>query len=157
MFLGESNHTLDAKSRVVVPKRFLSEFPEDGEGKRAAMLTRGFEGCLFLFPEAGFAKALERMQLQAFGGEELRTMQRLFFSNACATTIDSAGRMLVPEKLRTVAGLEKDVVLVGVADRAEIWSAPAWEAFNSEKDAEFDRLDSVLLGGSGAPPGGGEA
>jgi MraZ protein len=157
MFLGESTHALDAKSRVVVPKRFLSEFPEDAEGKRAAMLTRGFEGCLFLFPEAGFADALKRMQLQAFGGAELRTMQRLFFSNACATTIDGAGRMLVPEKLRTLAGLGKDVVLVGCADRAEIWSATAWETFNSENDSEFDRLDSVLLGENGAPPGGGKA
>ena len=155
MFLGESAHSLDSKSRVVVPKRFLAEFPEDAEGKRSATLTRGFEGCLFLFPEHGFEKALERMQLQAFGGAELRKMQRLFFSNAHQTTIDQAGRMLVPEKLRAVAGLERDVVLVGCADRAEIWSAAAWEAFNSENDGEFDRLDSVLLGEGGVPPGGG--
>lgn len=157
MFLGESNHSLDSKSRVVVPKRFLGEFTEDSDGKRAAMLTRGFEGCLFLFPVEGFEKALERMQLQAFGGAELRKMQRLFFSNACQTTIDGAGRMLVPEKLRKVAGLSKEVVLVGCADRAEIWSAAAWEEFNSDNDDEFDRLDSVLLGDGGVPPGGGEA
>lgn len=155
MFLGESSHTLDTKSRVVVPKRFLSEFPEDAEGKRCAMLTRGFEGCLFLFPERGFEKALERMQLQAFGGADLRKMQRLFFSNACQTTIDGAGRMLVPEKLRNVAGLEKEVVMVGCADRAEIWSAAAWERFNTDNGDEFDRLDSVLLGAGGAPPKGG--
>lgn len=155
MFLGESVHTLDAKSRIVVPKRFLAEFPEDQDGKRGAMLTRGFEGCLFLFPEQGFERALERMQLQAFGGAELRTMQRLFFSNAHQTWIDGAGRMVVPEKLRALAGLERDVVLVGCADRAEIWSREAWEKFNAEHDEEFDRLDSVMLGDGAAPRGGG--
>ena len=157
MFLGESTHTLDAKSRIVVPRRFLLEFPEAEEGRRNAMLTRGFEGCLFLFPEQGFAKALERMQLQAFGGAELRKMQRLFFSNAHQTQIDGAGRMLVPEKLRALAGLARDVVLVGCADRAEIWSAEAWEKFNDEHDREFDRLDSVMLGdGTSRGGGGGE-
>jgi MraZ protein len=155
VFLGESTHTLDAKSRIVVPKRFLLEFPEDQEGRRSAMLTRGFEGCLFLFPEQGFAKALERMQLQAFGGAELRKMQRLFFSNAHQTQIDGAGRMVVPEKLRALAELSRDVVLVGCADRAEIWSAEAWEKFNAEHDEEFDRLDSVMLGDGAARGGGG--
>src|SRR5687767_6346068 len=121
MFLGESIHTLDKKSRIVVPKRFLAEFPEDDKRRRTALLTRGFEGCLFLFPEQGFEQALARMQLQAFGGAELRKMQRLFFSNAHQTQIDGAGRMVVPEKLRELAGLglEQDVVLVGCADRAE--------------------------------------
>lgn len=158
MFLGESLHILDAKSRIVVPKRFLSEFPEDSEGHRTALLTRGFEGCLFLFPEHGFEQALERMQLQAFGGAELRKMQRLFFSNAHQTQIDGAGRMVVPEKLRAVAGLAKEIVLVGVADRAEIWSREAWDRFNAEHDGEFDRLDSVMLGDGTAPRarGGGD-
>ena len=154
MFLGESVHALDAKFRVVVPKRFLAEFSADEDGKRGAVLTRGFEGCLFLFPEAGFEQALERMQLQAFGGQELRTMQRMFFSNTHKTQIDSAGRLVVPEKLRRVAKLDKDVVLVGVADRAELWSKEVWEGFNEEHDDDFDRLDSVLLGGEGPPPGG---
>ncbi|MEM7307514.1 MAG: division/cell wall cluster transcriptional repressor MraZ [Planctomycetota bacterium] len=156
MFLGESVHTLDAKSRVVVPARFLPEFAQDVAGKRPATITRGFEGCLFLFPEDGFVKAMERMSTQAFLGEEQRRMQRLFFSNAHATPIDKAGRLLIPEKLRNLAGLEleKEVVLVGVADRAELWSHEAWQAFNAKHDAEFDKLDQVLLGeGEGAPPG----
>ncbi len=151
MFLGESLHTLDGKFRIVVPKRFLSEFPEDAEGRRSALVTRGFEGCLFLFPEQGFQRALERLQLEAFGGAELRKMQRLFFSNAHPTQIDNAGRMLLPERLRALANLKKDVVLVGCADRAEIWSRESWEHFNVEHGAEFDRLDSVMLGNAANP------
>ena len=160
MFLGESVHTLDAKSRVVVPARFLPEFRTDDAGKRPATITRGFEGCLFLFPEEGFLKAMERMATQAFLGEEQRRMQRLFFSNAQAQSIDRAGRLLIPEKLRDLAGLEleKEVVLVGCADRAELWSARGWEEFNARHGDEFDRLDTVLLGQGGsevpsAPPG----
>lgn len=151
MFLGESLHSLDSKFRIVVPRRFLAEFSEDDSGKRSAVLTRGFEGCLFLFPEAGFKRALERMQLQAFGGQELRNMQRMFFSNAHSAQIDSAGRLVVPEKHRKLARLERDVVLVGVADRAEIWSKEVWEAFSEEHDEQFDRLDTVLLGGQDQP------
>ena len=158
MFLGESIHTLDAKSRLVVPKRFLAEFPEDQEGRRNAMLTRGFEGCLFLFPEQGFERALERMQLQAFGGAELRTMQRLFFANVHRSPVDGSGRLLLPEKLRRLAGIEKEVVMVGLADRAEIWDRAEWERFESENDGQFDQLDVVLVGGAGrrAPSGADE-
>lgn len=152
MFLGESLHSLDAKARIVVPKRWLAAFAEDPEGKRPAMLTRGFEGCLFLFPETGFEAALARMELQAFGGAELRKMQRLFFANAHQVSIDGAGRMVVPEKLRALAALEKEVVLVGCADRAEIWSQERWERFNAENDGDFDRLDEVLIGDR-TPPG----
>ncbi len=156
MLLGESTHSLDAKSRVVVPRRFLDELRSGKEEKTPVMLTRGFERCLFLFPEASFASALERMKLQAFGGEELRRMQRLFFSNAQRCSIDKAGRLLIPDKLRRVAGLEDEVVLVGCADRAEIWSKKAWEAFNEEHDADFDKLDGVLLGEpTSGPPGEG--
>lgn len=152
MFSGDSIHTLDPKNRVFVPKRFQDQLARGEDGVQVAILTRGFEGCLFLFSQQGYQKVLERLQTQPFGGEELRRMQRLFFANVHPTPLDSSGRVLLPEKLRKFASLEKEVVMVGVADRAEIWDRARWEKFESESDDDFDGLDVVLVGGR---PGGG--
>lgn len=153
VFSGDSIHTLDPKNRVFVPKRFQDGLERDPEGHQIAILTRGFEGCLFLFSQQGYQKVLERLQTQPFGGVQLRKMQRLFFANVHPTPLDSSGRVLLPEKLRRFAGIEKEVVMVGVADRAEIWDRKRWESFESESDGDFDDLDVVLVGGGG--PGGG--
>ena len=147
MFSGESVHTLDPKNRVFVPKRFQEALGRDAEGQQMVILTRGFEECLFLFSEQGFAKVLERLQTQPFGGETLRKMQRLFFANVHPSPLDGSGRLLLPEKLRRYAGIEREVVMVGVADRAEIWDRARWEKFESENDDGFDDLDVVLVGG----------
>jgi MraZ protein len=154
VFQGDSIHTLDPKNRVFVPKRFQDELTLDSDGQRVAVLTRGFEGCLFLYSQPGFQRVLERMQTQPFGGAQLRTMQRLFFSNVHPQPLDSSGRVLLPEKLRAYASIDKEVVMVGCADRAELWDKARWEKFESENDARFDDLDGVLVGGS---PGGPEA
>jgi len=152
VFSGESIHTLDPKNRVFVPKRFQDELARDSGGQQVAILTRGFERCLFLFSEQGFGKVLERLQTQPFGGERLRKMQRLFFANVHPSPLDSSGRLLLPEKLRKYAAIEREVVMVGVADRAEIWDRGQWERFESDNDDDFDELDVVLVGGGG-PPG----
>jgi MraZ protein len=152
VFTGDSIHTLDPKNRVFVPKRFQEQLGRDADGQQVAVLTRGFEGCLFLFSRQSYAAVLQRLTTQPFGGERLRTMQRLFFSNVHETPLDSSGRVLLPEKLRKYAGIDKEVVMVGVADRGEIWDKARWEAFESENDDHFDDLDVVLVGGG---PGGG--
>jgi MraZ protein len=153
VFSGDSIHTLDPKNRVFVPKRFQEELGRDADGQQLAILTRGFEGCLFLFSAQGYQKVLERLQTQPFGGEQLRKMQRLFFANVHPTPVDSSGRVLLPEKLRKYASIDKEVVMVGVADRAEIWDRARWEKFEAESDDDFDGLDVVLVGGG--PAGGG--
>jgi MraZ protein len=149
VFSGESLHTLDPKNRVFVPKRFQDLLERNEEGQRVVILTRGFERCLFLFSEQGFSKVLARLQTQPFGGERLRKMQRLFFANVHPTPLDGSGRLLLPERLRSYAGIEKEVVMVGVADRAEVWERGQWERFQAENDDDFDDLDVVLVGDGG--------
>ena len=144
MWLGESAHSLDEKNRVFLPRRFQGGLDRDTEGRTTAVLTRGFEGCLFVFSEGGFQRLLERMSLEVFDGPTQRTMQRLFFSNAHHVVLDSAGRLLLPEKLKALVGIDKDVVLVGVLDRIEVWPKATWEAFERDHGAEFDQLDQVL-------------
>ena len=154
MFTGESSHTLDVKHRVFVPKRFQDTLGRDEQGRLTAILTRGFESCLFLFSEEGFRRVLERLQTQPFGGERLRKMQRLFFANTHHCQLDASGRLVLPEKLRSFAGIEREVVLIGVADRAEIWDRAKWERFEAENTGDFDELDVVLIGDGGVAPAG---
>ncbi|MCB9914253.1 MAG: division/cell wall cluster transcriptional repressor MraZ [Planctomycetes bacterium] len=155
MFYDSSTHTLDAKNRVFVPKRFQQALGRDADGNMVAFLTRGLDGCLFLFSEAGFERAVERLDTQAFTGPEQRSMQRLFFSNVTRVQLDASGRLLIPEKLREVAQLDKDVVMVGVVHRAEIWQRERWERLQAELEDRFDQLDQVLC--EGARPGGSPA
>lgn len=154
MFYDSSYHAMDAKGRVFVPKRFQQELGRDAEGNMVAFLTLGFEGCLFLFSEEGFQKALARLDTEAFSGAEARKMQRLFFSVTQRLTLDASGRLLIPEKLRARAGLEREVVMVGVAERAEVWAKGRWEEFQATNEDDFDRLDGVLCGPGTGPDAG---
>ncbi len=144
MFFDSSPHTMDAKNRVFVPKRFQKALGRDEDGNVVAFLTRGLDGCLFLFSEAGFERALERLDTQPFTGPKQRRMQRLFFSNTTRVQLDASGRLLIPEKLRKQAELGKELVMVGVVNRAEIWPKERWESLEAEMEGEFDQLDSVL-------------
>lgn len=150
MFCGDSRHTVDSKNRVFLPKRFQAELPLNEEGERVAMITRGLDGCLFLFSEEGFRQALGRMDTAAFTGPDQRTMQRLMLAATTRVSLDSSGRLLLPEKLRSLAAIEKEVVLVGVLDRVEIWSAEAWDRFEAANEGRFEELEDVLTGGAGA-------
>ncbi len=154
MFSGESIHTLDAKFRVFLPKRFQDALGRDGEGHLTVILTRGFERCLFLFSEQGFEKVLSRLETLPFGGATLRKMQRLFFSNTHTLQLDASGRLLLPEKLRQFAGIVREVVVIGVAERVEIWDRAEWERFENENQGDYDELDIVLVGGTRAKDGG---
>ena len=151
MFCGDSRHTVDPKSRVFVPKRFQQDLPLDAEGNRNAILTRGLDGCLFLFPESGLERALSRMDTEAFAKAEQRKLQRLFFSFTARVTLDASGRLLIPEKLRKLAGIEREVVMVGVVDRVEVWAADRWDKFEQDNENSFDELEDVL---TGTTPGG---
>ena len=144
MFYGESAHSLDAKNRVFLPKRFQDELTRTHAGGLVAFLSRGQDACLYLFAEPGFQAALEELKTRVFTGQDLRAAQRVFFANSARVELDSSGRLLIPEKLRAGARLEKEIVMVGVGDRAEIWSKPAWEAYEAAHLSKLDHIDRVI-------------
>jgi len=146
MWLGEYTHSLDDKNRITIPRRLLLGLERDPEGNSCAILTRGFEGCLFLFSEQGFDEVLKRLKTRAFDGAEERKMQRLFFANSHRLVLDTAGRLLVPEKLKRLVGIEREVVLIGAIDRVELWPKATWNAFESRHSKDFDDLGRVLSG-----------
>jgi len=144
-FFDSSVHTMDSKNRVFVPKRFQQVLGRDPEGNMVAILTRGLDGCLFLFSEEGFRRALARLDTQAFTGKDRRAMQRAFFATTARVQLDASGRLLIPEKLRALAELGKDLVMVGVVNRAEIWPKEKWEAVAGDTEANFDELLEGLI------------
>lgn len=158
MFFNNSSHAMDAKKRLFVPKRFQQALTRDDDGNLFAILTRGQDGCLFLFSEPGFHKAIEYLDTHGFTSREQRNAQRALFAYADRVTLDAAGRVLVPESLRAHAALEKDVVLAGAGMRAEIWSKERWEAQQAADDIDFDNIDQILRGprnGGSGPNGAG--
>lgn len=146
MFYGDSPHTVDDKGRVFVPKRFQDALPLTKDATRVAFVTRGQDACLYLFSEPGFERALAELDTRVFNGADLRGVKRVFFANTVRVELDSSGRILLPEKLRAAAKLGREIVLVGVGDRAEIWQKEAWEAYEAAHLAKLDHIDRAIAG-----------
>ena len=149
MFEGQSTHVLDAKGRICIPKRIQEQLTRTEGGQLLCVVTRGFDGCLNLFAKETFDQVRSRLATDPFVTPRERRMQRLVFPNTVTAQLDSSGRLLIPEKLKRLAGLEREVVILGVADRAEIWNPERWERFEAEFEKEFDELDGALGGGAG--------
>jgi len=128
MLIGEFTHSIDEKGRVRIPKNFRDELGE------TFYITKGFEKCLFVFPEAEWKDFMARLQDNNFKDENIRRMQRFFTGSAMPITLDGQGRTVISQALRSFAGLEKEVSLVGMNDKIEIWSTDRWNAYNEEED-----------------------
>lgn len=151
MLYGEHLHSLDSKNRVVVPKRVQEQLARDEAGSLVAYLTAGQDGCLYLFSEQGFERAQRELETRVFAGQAQRAVLRLFFANTARTELDASGRILLPEKLKRHAGIDKDVVIVGVKDRAEVWAKETWEAYETRNQDLLEHIDEVLRDGPSAP------
>lgn len=153
MFYGESSLSLDAKFRVAVPKRFQDELGRDAAGTLVCVVTRGQDRCLYLFSEDGFQRVLGTLRIAAFNGVDQRAAQRVFFANTMRIELDAQGRVLIPEKLRGHLGAEKEVVIVGVGDHAEIWAKDVWDSYHAQHEPILDSVDQVLGNRGEKPPG----
>ena len=137
-FTNRFDHTLDAKNRLMVPQSYR-ESVEESEGEVKFFLTRGFEKCLAMYAGSTWEKMRVLLESRKAGEvAEIKTRRffRLFYSSAVEVTPDKAGRILIPEHLRKVAGLKKTVVLIGVNDRVELWDPERWEKFSEGREAE---------------------
>lgn len=130
MFMGEYSHTIDAKGRVIVPARFREEL---GEG---SVITKGLDGCLFVYPKEEWQKFEEKLRQLPLNQQNARKITRFFLAGATGCEIDKQGRVLLPAVLREFAELEKDVVMVGIMNRVEIWSKDRWNEANRFDDME---------------------
>lgn len=142
MFLGEYQHTLDAKGRVSLPVKFRAEMTG------SLVVAKGFEECLYVFPAeeyAGFLKSvLERNDFD----RRFRDLRRYFTAGAVEVELDSAGRINLPSTAREHAGLVKDVSIIGNGERIEIWDLDKWAKYNSNTAADIENLAKELADAS---------
>lgn len=141
MFLGTHRPRLDEKGRLALPARFRDELPE------GVVITKGQERCLYGFPVAEFAAIGEKLRTQPLSAKALREYSRTLFGSATQETPDRQGRVTVPPALRTYAGLDRDVVVVGINSRFEIWDAAAWDTASAATDEAFAELSEEVLTG----------
>ncbi|MEY2784791.1 MAG: hypothetical protein RL277_998 [Planctomycetota bacterium] len=153
MLFGEYQHSLDSKNRLVIPKRIQEQLSRTEQGSLVAYLSAGQDHCLYLFSQDGFDRVQREFEARTFANAAQRAAQRLFYANTVQVELDSTGRVLMPDKLKRHAGIDREVVLVGVKDRAEIWSKEAWETYEARNGELLQHLDEVL---SGEPPTSGE-
>lgn len=133
MFMGEYNHTIDAKGRLIIPSKFRESLGDD------FVVTKGLDGCLFVYPNSEWSAFEEKLRTLPLTNKDARKFSRFFLAGAATCEVDKQGRILVPAVLRDFAELEKEVVLVGVLSRIEIWSKSKWEDAN---DA-YDNMDDI--------------
>ena len=144
MFYGEYEHTIDRKGRLIVPAKFRQALKEHDIA--SLFLTRGLDGCLFLFPESEWRMVESRFKQIPFTKAEGRKFNRMFFSGAAEVTIDTLGRILVPKALKEFAGIKADVMVVGVSSRMEVWSRERWQAFYETSKQSFEEVaERVML------------
>lgn len=156
MFVGASQHSLDQKSRVFVPKRIQDGLTRTATGGLQGFLTPGEDGCLYLFPVDTFEAAAGELSTRVFASDDARAARRLFFGSAAPVELDSSGRILLPEELRERFGIAKEVVIVGVEDRAEIWPVQAWKSYQAKHAGILNKLSRVAAPTPppSAPPAG---
>lgn len=138
MLIGEYKHTLDDKKRLSLPSRFRKEL-----GKKI-VVTRGLEGCLFMYSQKEWEKISEQLGNLGMGQSGTRGFTRFMLSGASEIDVDSAGRILIPDFLKNFADLKGKVVFAGVQSRVEIWNEKAWDAYTQRIEKEADVLAEQL-------------
>ena len=141
MLIGEYNHNIDSKGRLILPSKFRTEL-----GDRF-IVTKGFDGCLYGYSVAEWKAIEEKIKtLPLVTGKDARNFTRFFFSSAIECEIDSQGRILISQGLREFAMLQKEVVIIGVSSRIEIWSKEKWDEYNNEQDSNDIAEKMAFLG-----------
>lgn len=138
MFTGEFRRSLDEKQRVAIPKRIRNLFTANDVA--ACYVAPGTDGSLAIFTEESFKQLAERLSHAKPTGQDTRAFSRLFYARAERVEIDSQGRIRIPNELSGLAGLTKEIVLIGVRDHLEIWDAPRWDAYLRSQQGNYDAI-----------------
>jgi MraZ protein len=141
VLLGTYSPRLDEKGRLILPAKYRDELAE------GLVLTRGQERCIYVFSQKEFEKVHDQMREAPISSRQSRDYLRVFLSGASDEVPDKQGRVTIPQNLRKYAGLDRDLAVIGVGTRAEIWDAQAWEDYLSEKESAFSETDDDALPG----------
>ncbi len=141
MFLGTYAPKLDEKGRIILPAKFRDELAS------GLVLTRGQEHCVYVFSQREFESLHEKIRQAPVTSKQARDYLRVFLSGASAEVPDKQNRVTIPTPLRSYAGLDRDLVVIGAGSRAEIWDAEAWETYLAEQEAAFANTEEEVIPG----------
>lgn len=134
MFIGEYSHTIDAKKRMAIPIKFRKDL-----GKKA-VLTRGLDNCLYLYSLGEWGKLAKKISTLPISRSDSRAFSRLMLAGAMEVSLDSLGRILVPDYLKEYASLNKKAVLAGLYNRIEVWSEDKWKAYKKQTESKVEDI-----------------
>jgi len=143
MFYGEYSHSIDRKGRLILPAKFREA--AKGNFIEKFFVTRGLDKCLFMFAEEEWKTQEQRFKSVSFTKQESRIFNRLYFSGAVEVLPDRQGRVLLPQYLKDFAEIKKDIVIVGVSNRIEIWSKEKWQEFYGSWRQSFEEIAEKLI------------
>ena len=143
MFYGEFKHTLDRKQRIIIPAKFREALKEHYVER--FFITRGLDKCLFMFVEDEWKIQEQKFKSLSFTKAESRKFNRLYFSGASEMIPDKQGRILIPDYLRSYAEIKKEVYVIGVSNRIEIWSHELWEEYYAKSKDTFEDVAEKLI------------
>lgn len=142
MFIGEYEHNVDAKGRMIMPAKLREDIGDK------FIITKGLDGCLFAYSQTEWANFEEKLKALPLAQKNARNFVRFFLSGAVECEIDKQGRFLIPANLREHALLDKEVVIIGVGTRLEIWNRETWKAYSSDENISADEIaeNMTMLG-----------
>ena len=140
MLIGEYEHSVDAKGRLIMPAKFREDIGEK------FIVTKGLDGCLFAFSIEEWKIFEQKLRALPISNKDARAFSRFFFAGAIDCEIDKQGRFLIPANLREAANLEKDAVIVGVGTRLEIWDKETWQKCDENISADEIAENMTMLG-----------
>lgn len=139
MMMGEYHHSLDEKNRLIIPIKLREELGKE------FVITRGLEGCIFLYSLSEWKKIVSKLQSLPFTRKDVRDFSRFFLSGATTLEFDKQGRINITSPLITYANLTKNCIIIGVNDRVEIWSEERWNEFITEKETQLSEIAERLF------------
>lgn len=134
MFIGEYSHTIDAKKRMAIPIKFRKDL-----GKKA-VLTRGLDNCLYLYSLSEWETLAKKLSNLPISRSDSRAFSRLMLAGAMEVSLDSLGRILVPDYLKEYASLNKKAVLAGLYNRIEVWSEDKWKSYKKQTESKVEDI-----------------
>ena len=140
MFIGEYAHNIDDKGRLAIPAKFRLSL------KNGAVVTKGLDNCLFLYPKKEWQDIAGKIAALPFNKSNDRALARHFLAGAMEVDFDSQGRINLPEYLRSFAGLRKKVVVAGLYNRLEVWNESAWQTYRQATEKESNTIAEALEG-----------
>ncbi|MCM3171107.1 MULTISPECIES: division/cell wall cluster transcriptional repressor MraZ [Paenibacillus] len=139
MFMGEFQHSIDDKGRVIIPAKFRESLGP------SFVVTRGLDQCLFVYPMEEWGVMEQKLKALPLMKSDARAFTRFFFSGATECDLDKQGRVNLPGNLREYAKLDKDCVVLGVSNRVEIWSKDIWENYFNQSEEVFNDIAEKLV------------